>query len=130
MTTVAFLYDRALNSNAPAVLQRIEHVAHYAAERGWDCAGRWVDAGDDALTNTRPQFDAMVEAIRAAGADTDRVCLVASWGRLSHDGGDRAQFARSVLTVGAAIETCDGDRRYPGGGYTTLGRLTPGSVLL
>lgn len=120
-------YDRETADNVVELQKRLEGCAKYAAERGWDFGGWWLDKGDDALADRRPAFDALLRTAQAAG-DRPRICLVHDWGRLSHDREARERMIRRVLLAGGSAETCDGERRTPGDGQIQVGRPTPGPV--
>ena len=119
---LAFIYDRCVTSN-PALLDlRLIACTEHLAERGWDGGGRFVDFGDNALSNAaRPAFDDMLRAMTQA-ADRERVCLVYDWGRLSHDATHRQEFTHAVLGAGAWLATVDGEAVRMGG--VPDGRLT------
>lgn len=132
MTPMVFIYDRMLTSATRAVEYRLGRCLDYAAHQGWDCAGRWLEVGDEALDFVdRPQLDAMLTYISNV-PDVPRVCLVPDWSRLAHSAAGRTELARRILATGAWIETISGDRRMPSGDGPRLGRLTsvPGSVTL
>lgn len=131
MTPLTFIYDRARVAGATADLWRRERCAGYAAEQGWDMAGRWLDTGENALSlDIRPQFDAMLRAIATAVDTTECVCLITSWARLSHDTAARKVLATRILQAGARIETISGERYYPNGRRLPAGRLGAGPVIL
>lgn len=111
---IAFIYDRVLTTGTLALPQRTQLCKSYAAARGWDFRGHWVDVGDDAaFWDVRPQFDDMLCAIGRTPTDLPRVCLIAGWLRLSHTHEGQAELVQRVLGTGAWIETTSGDRRVP-----------------
>jgi DNA invertase Pin-like site-specific DNA recombinase len=99
---LAFVYDRFATANKVILRLRLETCAQYAETQSWQIGGWFVDEGDDALTtDTRPAFDAMCNTIRAAYADTPRVCLVYDCQR----GTRRAPTAAARYSATAAIPT-------------------------
>jgi hypothetical protein len=112
---LAFVYDRRLTPTLAILQLRVETCREYAAEMRWDIAGEWIDTDDHALSDDhRPQFDAMVAAMRTA-ANTGRavVCLLKDWDRLTRDAGRQAAFLYRVGIAGGYTVTTDGedDRR-------------------
>jgi DNA invertase Pin-like site-specific DNA recombinase len=129
LQTLAFVYDRHATIAREILRLRLETCAKYADRQGWQIAGWFVDEGDDALANDhRPTFHAMLNAIRAAGADAPRVVLVHDWQRFSHDDEARGLFTRTVLHLGTWVETTSGEQRTPDGCYRRRGSLTAGPV--
>ncbi|MBC2869790.1 hypothetical protein [Streptomyces mexicanus] len=124
---LAYIYDRCATANLAMLEMRLSLVDEYVTERGWCSGGRFIDYGDDALTNDRrPQFDALVREMEAAPARADRLCLLYDWGRLSHDSEHRQVFARRVLVAGGRLETIEGEVVMTG---DLNGRLTSGPVV-
>jgi DNA invertase Pin-like site-specific DNA recombinase len=131
MTTkpLAFIYDRHATANKVILQLRLEACAQYVEARGWDIGGWFLDTGDDALSNDkRPSFNAMLNTLRSAGADTRRVVLVNDWDRLTRDREACGLFTSRVLQSGGWVETCRGEQRTPDGRYTQVGRLTSGPI--
>jgi hypothetical protein len=64
----------------------------------------------------------MCNTIRAADADTPRVCLVYDWHRLSCDQEACGLLTRRVLRLGARVETCFGEQRRPDGTWVQRAR--------
>ena len=101
---LAFLYDRHATTVEIELDRRRNLCEKYLAERGWDIAGWWVDKGDCALTDDhRPEFDALLRAMQAAGPARPRVCLIHDWSRLSRNLGARGLMTRRVLLGTAAM---------------------------
>ncbi len=128
---LAFIYDRHATDNTVILEQRLEACVRYAAAQGWNLGGRWVDKGDYALTDDhRPEFDALLRAMRAASSAQPRVCLVHDWHRLSRGLVARGLMTRRVLVLSRDVwvETCGGEMRSADGQYRQRGRLTAGPV--
>jgi hypothetical protein len=123
---LAFIYDRRATSQRELLEARLQACVEYSGARGWGLAGKWVDEGDHALVDRRPAFDLLLGAMRDAGGDCPRVCLVFGWGRLSHQQGVRGAMTRRVLSIGGWVETTSGDRRM--GDRTSSGRLSSGPI--
>jgi DNA invertase Pin-like site-specific DNA recombinase len=122
---VAFIYDRHATANKVVLQLRLEACTQYVEAQGWQIGGWFLDTGDDALTDhRRPAFDAMLNILRSAGADTPRVVLIHDWDRLSRDQEALGLFTRRILQLGTRVETCRGEQRRPDGRYTQVGRLT------
>jgi hypothetical protein len=116
LPVLAFVYDRQFTPRLGPGTLRLEHCEEYAAETGMQVAGTWVDTGDHALSDThRPRFDAMVSILRSSRIEgRSVVCLVADWGRLSHDAGRQAAFRYRIATAGGYTVTAQGeDDRLP-----------------
>ncbi|AXG77626.1 recombinase family protein [Streptomyces paludis] len=103
---LVFLYDRHPGLRARAILNlRLDGCQNWAAARHWEIAGRWVDLGDDALTDhRRPGFDELVTFMAEIPGDRTKICLVHHWERLTRHG-DRADYQRRVREAGGYIAT-------------------------
>jgi hypothetical protein len=124
---LAFLYDRQTSPTPGVLVLRLDLCRLRAGELGWEVAGEWVDSGDDALTGSRrPQFDAMLTAVReAAAAGRTVVCLVADWHRLSREAATEAGFRARITAAGGFTATAAGEDDQPGSGrgrVTMIGR--------
>jgi len=108
---LAYVYDRCATANLAMLEMRLSAIDEYVTERGWSLADRYVDYGDDALTNPdrRPQFDALIREMGEAPSRAERLCLLYDWGRLSHAAEHRQVFARRVLMAGGRLETIEGE---------------------
>ncbi|MFJ7997282.1 recombinase family protein [Streptomyces sp. NPDC096310] len=110
---LAFIYDRHASPRARAVLDlRLEGCRNWALAQGWEIAGRWVDLGDDALSDAhRPRFDELVTLMRGIPGGRARICLVHHWDRLTRYG-DRFAYQRRVAGAGGSTATTfgEGDR--------------------
>lgn len=106
---LAYIYDRCATTNTAMIELRLRACAEYVEEQGWGWGGWWVDKDDAALTNDdRPAFDSLVRSMDASPG-TPRVCLVADWGRLSHDTEHRQVFARRIFLAGGWLATVGGE---------------------
>ncbi|MGW1157759.1 recombinase family protein [Streptomyces sp. NPDC002519] len=106
---LAYIYDRCATSNTAVLSLRLAALGEYVQERGWHLGGTFVDHGDDALTSDRrPEFESLVCTIREA-PDSDRVCLLYDWGRLSHDVDHRQEFVHRVLGAGGWLANLSGE---------------------
>ncbi|PWI44382.1 hypothetical protein CK485_09485 [Streptomyces sp. ICBB 8177] len=109
--TLAFVYDRHATIATGMLRARMDACTAYMGVKGWDGGGRWLDVGDDALSDDRrPAFDAMLRTVHAAGGAVQRVVLVHDWDRLSRDGHACGLLTRRVLLLGAWVETTLGER--------------------
>jgi DNA invertase Pin-like site-specific DNA recombinase len=125
---MAYIYDRCVTDSLVNLELRLSALGEYVTERGWTYGGRFVDYGDAALTTDhRPEFEALLRAVEGVGPGVERLCLVFSWGRLSHDTGHRQDFVRRILGAGAWLETIDGECARLGA--VPDGRLTAGPVI-
>lgn len=115
--TRAFLYDRHATTITAALDIRLARCRAYAEQRGWEIVGTWVDLGDHALADSRPQFSALCRAMRATPGPV--VCLVDDFDRLNRAAGHRAVMRRRVATAGghcaAASGAPDGEVGTPAG---------------
>ncbi|GAA1924892.1 recombinase family protein [Streptantibioticus ferralitis] len=125
---VAFVYDRRAMSQRELLEARLRACARYISAQGWGFGGWWVDEGEHALTDHRPEFDRLLTAVREAECDRPRVCLIYGWNRLAHSNEIRGVMTRRVLLLGGWVETCQGEKRTPDGRYTQVGRLTSGPI--
>lgn len=108
---LAFLYDRRDTPTRAVTLVRIETCRQYADAQGWDVAGDWIDEGEAALTDRRPEFDILISKMLGAHrGGREVVCLVTDFGRLSSNPETRARFVKRVHLVGGRIETIAGER--------------------
>ncbi|MBY8887884.1 recombinase family protein [Streptomyces sp. PTM05] len=113
--TVAYLYDRHATTATGMLNARMDACTAYLEAKGWAGGGRWLDVGDDALSDDRrPAFDTMLNAIHAAGTAVERVVLVPDWDRLSRNPAACGLLTRRVLLLGAWVETTLGEQRRPG----------------
>lgn len=106
------IYDRCVTSRRKLLDHRLAVCREYAAERGWEVAGEWVDEWDVALTGAeRPQLGALLRALGDA-ARTRRpvVCLVHDWGRLAHEPGWNSSMRYRIAQAGGWTETTTGEK--------------------
>ncbi|UNO42213.1 recombinase family protein [Streptomyces sp. MST-110588] len=106
---LAFVYDRNATRSHRLLDMRLDGCRNYAAEQGWEVAGRWFDRGDDAIGDVRPQFTALLAAMSDAVRDREVICLVHSWGRFSHDATARTTYEQRVARTGGHTETTFGE---------------------
>lgn len=107
--TLAFIYDREATSQTDSLNRRIAVCRAYAATMKWNVVGQWVDRGDAALTDRRPHWRGMVAAMEAQGQGRRIVCLVADWGRISHNDEESARLRRLVGLAGGVCVTASGE---------------------
>ncbi|MFI0261518.1 hypothetical protein ACH4OW_21070 [Streptomyces sp. NPDC017056] len=106
---LVFIYDRNATRSSAILDLRLSGCVNYADRHGWQVAGLWVDRGDDALGDTRPQFSALVESLRAQAGSRASICLVHTWCRLAHDDGLRLLFQQRVAQARGCTATTFGD---------------------
>ena len=107
----AFIYDRHATTSTVILDIRLDRCRAYAESRGWEIAGTWLDLGDNALGDHRPQFDALCVAMdRAAGPI---VCLVDDWDRLTRDAGQSSVMRHRIGQAGGHTITADGESDAP-----------------
>ncbi|MEU6173961.1 recombinase family protein [Streptantibioticus parmotrematis] len=121
---VAYVYDRHATRAIGMLNARMDACTIYMEAKGWRGGGRWLDVGDDALSDDRrPAYDALLRTVHAAGSDVRRVVLVHDWDRLSRDPAACGLLTRRVLTLGAWVETTFGEQRRPDGTLVQRARL-------
>lgn len=110
---VALVYDRCASRSVRHLEMRLLGCDTYIDRMGWTMAGRWVDLGEDALTEWRPKLDALLDAMREAAAQREVLCLVHTWERLAADAEYRMSLRKRVVEAGGWTETTFGesDRR-------------------
>ncbi|MEU1630376.1 recombinase family protein [Streptomyces sp. NPDC020096] len=107
----AFIYDRRSTPTLGVLLARLMVCREYAAERGWELVGEWVDEDDNALTDRRPEFDRLIGKMLGAHRDgREVICLVNDFDRLSHNQEIQTRFIKRVHLAGGWVETIVGDR--------------------
>ncbi|MEU9792692.1 recombinase family protein [Streptomyces sparsogenes] len=121
-TTLAFIYDREATAQTDSLNRRIATCRAYATKMKWEVTGQWVDRGDVALTDRRPHWRGMVAAMQAQGQGRKIVCLVADWGRISHNDEESARLRRLVSLAGGVCVTARGED--DSGEGASRGRLT------
>ncbi|MFI6700332.1 hypothetical protein ACIBJC_15365 [Streptomyces sp. NPDC050509] len=112
-TPLVFIYDRHPSLRARGILDlRLEGCQNWAASRAWEIAGRWVDLGDDALSDAhRPKFTELAAFMREVSEltpDRTLICLVHHWDRLTRHG-DRATYQHRIAAAGGYTATTFGD---------------------
>lgn len=106
-TTQAFIYDRYATTTTTILDIRLDRCRAYASSRGWEIVGTWLDLGDHALGDYRPQFTALCLALQETRGPV--VCLVDGWDRLSRDLAHRRSMRTSVRLAGGHCETVEGE---------------------
>lgn len=115
----AFIYDRHATTTTTILDIRLDRCRAYAESRGWDVAGIWLDLGDHALSDCRPQFNALVVAMDRTPGPV--VCLVDDWDRIARDGSLSSVMRHRVGQAGGHCETVEGESDTPA--ERTRGRL-------
>lgn len=103
----AFLYDRHATTITAALDIRLDRCRAYAEQQGWQIAGIWIDLGDHALADARPQFSALCRVMAATPGPV--VCLVHDFDRLNRAAGHRAVMRRRIATAGGCCAAASGD---------------------
>lgn len=103
----AFIYDRHATVTTTILDIRLDRCRAYALSRGWEIAGMWLDLGDNALGDYRPQFTALCLAMQETRGPV--VCLVDGWDRLSRDPSHSRVMRTSVRLAGGHCETPEGE---------------------
>ncbi|MEU6172106.1 recombinase family protein [Streptantibioticus parmotrematis] len=121
---IVFVYDRHATTATGMLQARMDACTAYLETKGWTGGGRWLDVGDDALSDDRrPAFDAMLRTIEAAGTGVARVVLVPDRDRLSRNPAACGLLTRRVLLLGAWVETTLGEQRRPDQTWIERARL-------
>lgn len=107
----AFIYDRHATSSTAILDIRLDRCRAYAESQGWELAGIWIDLGDNALSDHRPEFHALCLAMRAEPGPA--VCLVDDWDRIARDASISATMRRRVGQAGGHCETVGGESDAP-----------------
>ncbi|KUJ37186.1 hypothetical protein ACZ90_69655 [Streptomyces albus subsp. albus] len=117
---LAFVYDRDATGNQAALQARLDRCREYAAARGWTVAGEWIDRGDAALMASRPALRYLAATVQEQLSEARRgdsrwrgVCLVADWGRISHDANVSAVLRRRIRSAGGHCVTTEGETDAP-----------------
>ncbi|WP_431999347.1 recombinase family protein [Streptomyces sioyaensis] len=109
MAPVAFVYDRCASRSVRYLEMRLLGCDSYVDRMGWSMAGRWIDRGEEALTEQRPKLAALLGAMQEAAAERDVLCLVHDWGRLAADDEHRMSLRKRVVAAGGWTETTFGE---------------------
>ncbi|MFH8573798.1 recombinase family protein [Streptomyces sp. NPDC017993] len=102
---LAFIYDRCATRSHQYLDMRLAGCHVYAARHGWVLRGRWLDLGDAALGQDRPQLDSLLEAMRAEAGRREVICLVHNWGRLAHAVEHRIALQQRIARAGGYSAT-------------------------
>lgn len=105
LTPLAFIYDRNATRSTTVLDQRLTGCQNYAKLRGWEIAGQWLDLGDNALSDHRPELARLIDAMQARARDREVICLVHTWGRLTHDADSRIRYQMRIAQAGGHTET-------------------------
>jgi DNA invertase Pin-like site-specific DNA recombinase len=93
---------------------QLERCRYHAQGKGWEVVREFVDAGESARTDKRPQFQQMISAARAKEFD---IILVHKFGRFARNDYDFIVYEKELedlgLTVGSVSEP--GDASTPAG---------------
>ncbi|MFD8384006.1 recombinase family protein [Streptomyces sp. NPDC059679] len=120
--TLAFIYDREATSQVDSLNHRIATCRAYADRMEWEVVGQWIDRGDAALSDRRPLWRGMVAEMEAQGQGRKIACLVADWGRISHNDEESARLRQLVSMAGGVCVTASGED--DSGEGASRGRLT------
>ncbi|HZX40012.1 MAG TPA: recombinase family protein [Streptomyces sp.] len=107
----AFIYDRHATTSTVILDIRLDRCRSYAESCGWEVAGIWLDLGDNALGQHRPQFSSLCVAMDAATGPI--VCLVDDWDRLARDASQSAVMRRRIGQADGHCETAEGESDAP-----------------
>lgn len=107
----AFIYDRHVTTSTVILDIRLDRCRAYAESNGWEIAGTWLDVGDDALGNHRPQFDGLCAAMSLEPGPV--VCLVDGWDRFTRDASQSAVMRHRVGQAGGHCVTAGGESDAP-----------------
>ncbi|MCX4581981.1 recombinase family protein [Streptomyces sp. NBC_01481] len=107
----AFVYDRHATMSTVILDIRLDRCRAYAESRCWEIAGIWLDVGDDALGDHRPQFDALCVAMDRAHGPI--VCLVDDWDRLTRDTSQSSVMRHRIAQAGGHCVTAEGESDAP-----------------
>ncbi|MEW1722244.1 hypothetical protein [Streptomyces sp. NPDC093109] len=112
---LVFIYDRypgRLGRGRGILNLRLEGCQNWAAAQRWEIVGRWVDLGDQALTDEdRPRFDELVTdmaEMSEVAPGRSLICLVHHWDRLTRHG-NRGQYQHRITAAGGYTSTTFGD---------------------
>lgn len=100
---LAFVYDRCASRSHSHLDMRLIGCDAYADRRGWVLAGRWLDLGDHALSEGRPQLAALIENMRETRRPA--LCLIHNWGRLAVDNEQRLLIQQRIARAGGSVVT-------------------------
>jgi len=93
---------------------QLERCRYYAQGKGWDVVKEFVDAGESARTDKRPQFQEMIAAARAKEFE---VILVHKLDRFARNDYDFITYEKELEDSGITVESMSepGDASTPAG---------------
>jgi site-specific DNA recombinase len=93
---------------------QLERCRYHAQGKGWDVGSEFVDAGESARTDRRPEFQKMISAARAKEFD---VILVHKFDRFARNDYDFVVYEKELEDLGITLESVSepGDASTPAG---------------
>ncbi len=93
---------------------QLERCRYHAQGKGWEVVREFVDAGESARTDKRPQFQQMISAARAKEFD---IILVHKFDRFARNDYDFIVYEKELEDLGLTVESVSepGDASTPAG---------------
>ena len=93
---------------------QLERCRYHAQGKGWEVVKEFVDAGESARTDKRPEFQKMIASARAKGFD---VILVHKFDRFARNDYDFVTYEKELEDLGIIVESVSepGDASTPAG---------------
>ena len=93
---------------------QLERCRYYAQGKGWEVVKEFVDAGESARTDKRPQFQEMISSARAKEFD---IILVHKFDRFARNDYDFIVYEKELGDLGVIVESVSepGDASTPAG---------------
>jgi len=93
---------------------QLERCRYHAQGKGWEVVKQFVDAGESAKTNKRPQFQKMIGAARTKAFD---IILVHKFDRFARNDYDFIIYEKELGDLGVTVESVSepGDASTPAG---------------
>jgi len=93
---------------------QLERCRYHAQGNGWEVVKDFVDAGESARTDKRPQFQQMISAARAKEFD---IILVHKFDRFARNDYDFIVYEKELEDLGITVESVSepGDASTPAG---------------
>ena len=93
---------------------QLERCRYHAQGKGWEVVKEFVDAGESARTDKRPEFQQMINAARSKGFD---VILVHKFDRFARNDYDFVVYEKELDELGIILESVSepGDASTPAG---------------
>jgi hypothetical protein len=107
LPTLAYIYDREETTQTDRLDERVAMCRAYAAQMGWAVAGQWIDRGDAAVSDRRPAWVGMVNAMTLEGQGRRIVCLVATLDRIAFDPEVSIRLRQLVSGAGGVVLAVD-----------------------